>query len=370
MQIRRTYSKNSVDLESDLNPNRRRLSTDKFLLQNTSPQKPNQQTIKKKRIRRPKDVRVPRNYMCGCSKTYLSYAALYTHTKTKHNGVFPEGTTTLSRRKQMQSQNDDWKRVRVNSEYQRTYDLNKEFQMFMNKIPGALDEKDKRNKNLIEFFPCEAFKNVYLSRKLLLTLEQIRKELVESYGPNFIQQIDIIIFEINNSRKLNCYQAIALFLIYMFRFCSRRFYRELVFIMVGYIVAMNEKGWSKILENTHEGINQISTKSVGNEKLNVEKDKKQVVVLQDSKINALGNKNEDFCESQLAEVIPLFANFFIVEFFQDYLTTDSVLLSPKSLNFFKMEPINLLWVIILIKFFCQWMFIHRFTKSRVDVHKD
>lgn len=33
-----------------------------------------------------------RNYVCGCGKNYLSYAALYTHAKTKHNGVFPEGT--------------------------------------------------------------------------------------------------------------------------------------------------------------------------------------------------------------------------------------------------------------------------------------
>lgn len=37
-------------------------------------------------------VKKKRNYVCGCGKNYLSYAALYTHAKTKHNGVFPEGT--------------------------------------------------------------------------------------------------------------------------------------------------------------------------------------------------------------------------------------------------------------------------------------
>lgn len=41
-----------------------------------------------------------RNYICGCGKSYLSYAALYTHAKTKHEGVFPEGTTTLHKKKQ------------------------------------------------------------------------------------------------------------------------------------------------------------------------------------------------------------------------------------------------------------------------------
>src|SRR5690349_6474294 len=33
------------------------------------------------------------NYVCGCGKAYLSYPALYTHIKTKHDGVTPLGTT-------------------------------------------------------------------------------------------------------------------------------------------------------------------------------------------------------------------------------------------------------------------------------------
>ena len=33
-----------------------------------------------------------RNYTCGCGKSYLSYAALYTHIKTKHDGMQPTGT--------------------------------------------------------------------------------------------------------------------------------------------------------------------------------------------------------------------------------------------------------------------------------------
>ena len=33
-----------------------------------------------------------RDFICGCGKKYLSYPALYTHIKTKHDGVQPEGT--------------------------------------------------------------------------------------------------------------------------------------------------------------------------------------------------------------------------------------------------------------------------------------
>lgn len=33
-----------------------------------------------------------RTYKCGCGKMYLSYPALYTHIKTKHEGITPDGT--------------------------------------------------------------------------------------------------------------------------------------------------------------------------------------------------------------------------------------------------------------------------------------
>ena len=33
-----------------------------------------------------------RDFQCGCGKRYLSYHALYTHIKTKHDGRQPEGT--------------------------------------------------------------------------------------------------------------------------------------------------------------------------------------------------------------------------------------------------------------------------------------
>ena len=54
----------------------------------------------KKRLRRAKDDNFQRNYVCGCNKSYLSYAALYTHTKAKHNRIFQHGTTTLHKKKQ------------------------------------------------------------------------------------------------------------------------------------------------------------------------------------------------------------------------------------------------------------------------------
>ena len=48
--------------------------------------------------RRSKHDNIGRDYRCGCGKTYLSYPALYTHIKTKHDGQNPIGTQ-LSRGK-------------------------------------------------------------------------------------------------------------------------------------------------------------------------------------------------------------------------------------------------------------------------------
>ena len=42
--------------------------------------------------RRNKNDAEGRTYKCGCGKMYLSYPALYTHIKTKHEGITPEGT--------------------------------------------------------------------------------------------------------------------------------------------------------------------------------------------------------------------------------------------------------------------------------------
>ncbi len=42
-----------------------------------------------KRKRRSRDDPMERNYICNCGKSYLSYPALYTHIKTKHQGQAP-----------------------------------------------------------------------------------------------------------------------------------------------------------------------------------------------------------------------------------------------------------------------------------------
>lgn len=49
--------------------------------------------------RRSKHDYVNRTFQCGCGKSYLSYPALYTHVKNKHDGQQPEGTLIPEKRK-------------------------------------------------------------------------------------------------------------------------------------------------------------------------------------------------------------------------------------------------------------------------------
>jgi hypothetical protein len=49
---------------------------------------------KQRNKRRSKNDNEGRTYQCGCGKSYLSYPALYTHIKQKHDGHAPEGTNS------------------------------------------------------------------------------------------------------------------------------------------------------------------------------------------------------------------------------------------------------------------------------------
>lgn len=54
-----------------------------------------------KKKRRPRSAAGERNFVCGCSKAYLSYPALYTHVKNKHDGIFPEGSNLKKKGKKL-----------------------------------------------------------------------------------------------------------------------------------------------------------------------------------------------------------------------------------------------------------------------------
>jgi hypothetical protein len=68
--------------------------------------------LQKGRRRKSKNDNNVRNFICGCKKDYLSYPALYTHIKNKHEGIAPPGTTleaqnkAITNKSRLRSMND------------------------------------------------------------------------------------------------------------------------------------------------------------------------------------------------------------------------------------------------------------------------
>lgn len=59
---------------------------------------PNDNIIKKKR--RSKLLDQGEQFRCGCGKSYLSYAALFTHLKNSHDKITPPGTNIPFKKKE------------------------------------------------------------------------------------------------------------------------------------------------------------------------------------------------------------------------------------------------------------------------------
>lgn len=55
--------------------------------------------------------------------------------------------------------------------------------------------------------------------------------------------MDIVAYEINNHWEINAYETVALFLMYIFRFISIDFYKEVVVFCIMYLKMMNDNGY-------------------------------------------------------------------------------------------------------------------------------
>ncbi len=333
--------KDSTELGSSLklpnsmdNAPRHKLSYDSDLIER---EKEGKVLDKKKRERRLKQDNYVRNYVCGCGKSYLSHAALYTHAKTKHKGVFPEGTITLQNKRSIRTQDENRDNSNISDEFKKVYEFNIEFLDFTEQVLGERRNGRNKHKKLIEGFTCDIFQKTEDFDVLLIKLEQIRRELILSYGPSFLNQIDIIIYEINNGKTLSCNDIFAVFLIYAFRSVSIDLYKEIVFFVVCYRKFLNEFGWQRSKELAELDIY---------------------------------DPDSEFCEYNSAEIVPDMTNEFITSFYSRCVQTTSVVKSFDSFTVLGITPEQLLTAIILANLFCRWLYIHKFSKAKLYIIQD
>ena len=293
----------------------------------------NQSFPKKRRERKGRDQIIGRNFICGCGKSYLSYAALYTHAKTKHSGVFPAGTSTLKKSKNKKSSISPSSNSNVDFQY--THNFNQEFMTFLEKIPGASRSTEETSFDPVEDFPVDIFNSESKYRLLLKQFASLHKSLVGAYSEDYLKQFEFILSEISLCKGLVCYEVFSLFLLYIYRFVSREFFGEVVFLVVSFTKMLNDKGWQKCREL----------------------------------VNTFHIRNKVFCLNQGPEIVPDLSNQFILKVFPEVLESNLILHDPSVLTFFGNDSIKILRAILVIKHISDWLHIYGFTHGRIEILK-
>ena len=172
------------DIENNKDSNNLSVKTEqkeKSVQQSTQPKQPGT-----KQKRRSKNDCIGRDYVCGCGKTYLSYPALYTHIKTKHNGKTPEGTNA----NQVQSGRG---RGRPRKNFLLSEDLMARRNRESSRKDNSLDEKNNELRDLLnktnynvqsykenEYNYLEIYKSFgILKRSKEIEMEKMRKRVNE-----------------------------------------------------------------------------------------------------------------------------------------------------------------------------------------------
>jgi hypothetical protein len=230
-----------------------------------------------KQKRRSKNDSNGRDYVCGCGKTYLSYPALYTHIKTKHNGKTPDGTNAnqvqngkgrgrprknflinedLLKRREIRGDSglDDRFELRElmkkegkgsgidekEESYFKIYDKLGLIGAVNNPLEGFLEDNSNNNylgKNKSEEFSVKrGYEAIYHKLKYIWENKLYEKFLLAAknmvVGNNYLTHF-----------KLCCDDIFALFLIYISRNVNLKFFRIIVILMKLYRDCMNKIGW-------------------------------------------------------------------------------------------------------------------------------
>lgn len=274
-------------------------------------------------------------FKCGCKKVYKSYYALYNHAKTMHGGILPAGSTDLS--KVINSKNNAEKEMKVIDLFKKYKIFNTKFLRFLEGIPGSEGIFQTNEKGIVQDFPVDENKENEEKSILFSTLKKLTDEFRRKFGKNYIESIEFIIFEIENKKNFNCFEVLGLFLIYIFKFISSDFYQEICLLIILYLQMLNKKGWKRCLEFVKHF--QIP-------------------------------KDETFCLSQSAELIPDFANIFILSYFPNFIKNKQSNKKSRMFIFFGVDPINYLRTVLLVQHISKWVYLSDFSHAEIEILKD
>jgi hypothetical protein len=273
------------------------------------------------------------DFKCGCGKLYKSYYALYNHAKTIHGGILPAGSTDLT--KVITSKNESKKDKKIIYLFKKYEKFNKEFIMFLESVPGSQDPFDENRQELLNDFPLNTTDKDFQRIALYDVIKTLSKKFEAKFGKKYFQKMEYIIHEKENKANLSCTEVMGLFLIYIYKFVSPDFYQEICQLIILYLKMLDLKGWEQCKE------------LVPNFKVPQE---------------------ISYCESQSAELVPDFANTFVLQFFPDFMKSKPEL--KNKFIFFGIDPICFLRTVIFVKHLSKWICISELSKADIEILKD
>lgn len=198
----------------------------------------------------------------------------------------------------------------------------------------------RRPENLEKFDPLETRldEKVVVAERLKPMQDAIRRVVGEiscKYGEDWVRKIEEAVADYSGKQN-TCDTVFALFATYCVKYVTARFYSELTLFLTLYREALNIKGWE---------------------------------------IDAKGHRaqwktsGELYTTIQSAEFAPELSNPFITEYFPAMANPGGIVKSPCALVYLGMDDKRLSWMILLIKNFCSWLHINKFSEGKVEVTK-
>lgn len=210
-----------------------------------------EQTHRRRHKRRSKNDLKGRDYQCGCGKRYLSYPALYTHIKTKHNGQNPKGTNAP----QYQSKRG---RGRPRKSNIAIAPVNPVPQVVTEPVGGGAKEmqKQEEKKEVKKYDGDEVLKKLGALEgeryEPLVMAENFLRQIHEDKIPNYlwlqknlrmgVEQEEEKKEELEGPRK-TCEQIFAEYVSEQGKKVNERFFFILIIFVNAYRQCMDEYGW-------------------------------------------------------------------------------------------------------------------------------
>lgn len=260
--------------------------------------------------------------MCGCRKAYLSYPALYTHVKNKHDGVFPIGSNAKRKiPKNFEEEADNVFIPNLDKFYNELSDF------VMQTDGAAAFSKQPITRDSID----RVLDSAFLSNLIEVPALQAGIKIVSNV------QDDPEHFE-SLKDSMSIYQILGYYLLSVSKYCSDDFFKEYLYLVIMIAISLNSKG-----------------------EMFIEKEESRSAKVRDG-------KEKIFCESQNIHVVSEILNLFIAELFPNLLRSFQA--NSVGFEFLGFEDEQIKNLIIMTKLLANWLFNNEFTDYRLEINVD